>query len=161
MIKYSAFVLTILTIPNPILRQVAEPVKSAEILRPEFQKFLDGMIATMKKDGVGLAAPQVGISQRAIIVQTKNGPEAFINPKIISASIRESESEEGCLSIPGVWGIVKRHTKIKVKALNKNGEKVLIKASGLEAVIFQHEIDHLDGILFIDKVEKITRGTIL
>ncbi|MFH1253020.1 MAG: peptide deformylase [Candidatus Uhrbacteria bacterium] len=153
--------LPILTNPNPTLRKVSKPVKSAEILRPEFQKFLDEMIETMKRDGVGLAAPQVGILERAIIVKTKTGPEAFINPKIISASLRLAEGEEGCLSVPGVWGIVKRHTKVKIKAFNRRGEKVLIKASDLEAVIFQHEIDHLDGILFIDKVEKITRGAIL
>jgi len=153
--------LTILTNPNPILREVSKPVDPAEILRPEFQRFLDEMIETMKEGGVGLAAPQVGVAKRFIIVKTKTGPEAFINPKIFSASIRKINSEEGCLSVPGVWGIVKRHSKVKVKALNRRGEKVLIKASGLESIIFQHEIDHLDGILFIDKVEKITRGTIL
>jgi len=153
--------LDILTTPNQILRQVSEPVILAEILLPKFQKFLDEMIETMKKDGVGLAAPQVGINKRFIIVQTKNGPEPFINPKIFSTSIRKVKSEEGCLSIPGVWGIVKRFNKVKVKAINRQGEKVLIKASGLEAIIFQHEIDHLDGILFTDKVEKITRGAIM
>lgn len=150
--------LQILTNPNPILRNVSKPVELAEILRPEFQFFLDEMIETMKKDGVGLAAPQVGINKRFIIVQTKNGPEAFINPKIFSTSLLKTDSEEGCLSIPGVWGIVKRFKKVKVRALNRKGEKVMIKASGLEAVIFQHEIDHLDGILFIDQVEKIPKG---
>ncbi|MFA6131584.1 MAG: peptide deformylase [Patescibacteria group bacterium] len=153
--------LTILTNPNPILRDVSKPVEPAEILRPAFQKFLDEMIETMVKDGVGLAAPQVGVGKRFIIVQTKSGPQAFINPKIFSTSIRKVSSEEGCLSVPGVWGIVKRHSKVKVKALNRLGEKVIIKASGLESIIFQHEIDHLDGILFIDKVEKITRGASL
>lgn len=146
--------LTILTNPNPILREISKPVEPAEILRPKFQKFLDEMIETMLKDGVGLAAPQVGVNQRFIIVKTKTGPEAFINPKIFSTSVRKVNSEEGCLSVPGVWGIVKRFSKVKVKALNRQGEKVMIKASGLEAIIFQHEIDHLDGILFIDKVEK-------
>jgi len=153
--------LTILTNPNSILRNVSKPVEPAEVLRPEFQAFLDEMIETTKKDGVGLAAPQVGINKRFIIVQTKKGLEAFINPKIFSTSIRKVESEEGCLSVPGVWGIVKRFSKIKVKALNRLGEKVMIKASGLESIIFQHEIDHLDGILFIDKVEKFTRNTVL
>lgn len=153
--------LTIITNPNPILRQVAEPVRPAEILRLEFQKLLDEMIETMKKNGVGLAAPQIGVSQRAIIVKTKTGPEAFINPKIISASIRKTEGEEGCLSVPNVWGIVKRYAKVKIKALNRRGEKVLIKATGLESVIFQHEIDHLNGILFIDKIEKTTRSMVM
>ncbi len=149
--------LTILIDPNPILRQVSEPVDPAEISRLEFQKFLDEMIVTMDEKGVGLAAPQVGKNQRVIIVKTKNGPEAFINPKIFSTSLLKTHSEEGCLSVPGIWGIVKRFRKIKVKALNRRGEKVMIKASGLEAIIFQHEIDHLDGILFIDKAEKFLK----
>lgn len=150
--------LTILTNPDPILREVSKPVETAEISRPEFQKFLDEMIKTMDNRGVGLAAPQVGVNKRFIIVQTKNGPEAFINPKIFSTSLLKTNSEEGCLSVPGVWGIVKRFRKVKVKALNRQGKKIIIKASGLEAIVFQHEIDHLDGVLFIDKVKKITLG---
>jgi len=146
--------LTILTDPNPNLRQVAKPVEPAEILKLGFQKFLDEMLETMADKGVGLAGPQVGVSKRVIIVQTKSGPEAFINPKIFSTSLLRSDGEEGCLSVPGVWGIVKRFKKVKVKALNRKGEKVVIKASGLESVIFQHEIDHLDGVLFIDKGRK-------
>lgn len=151
--------LTILTNPNPTLRKISQPVETAEILRPDFQKLIDEMIETMvKADGVGLAAPQVGVNQRLIIVQTKNGPEAFINPKIFSVSLRQAVGEEGCLSVPGVWGLVKRHKKVKLKAFNRNGKKIVIKADGMPAVAFQHEIDHLDGVLFIDKVEKITRG---
>ena len=153
--------LTILTNPNPILRQISEPVEPAEILRPEFQKFLDEMIETMKEKGVGLAAPQVGVNKRAIIVQTKNGYEAFINPKIFSTSLLRDSKEEGCLSVPGVWGVVKRYRRVKIKALNRKGEKIMFKAKGLESIIFQHEIDHLDGILFIDKADKIMSGTVL
>lgn len=149
--------LTILTNPNPILRQIAAPVETAEILKPEFQNFLDEMIATMNDKGVGLAGPQVGVSKRVIIVKTKTGPEVFINPKIFSNSLFKNEGEEGCLSVPGVWGMVKRFKRIKVKALNRKGEKEMIKASGLEAVIFQHEIDHLDGVLFVDKVERLLK----
>lgn len=150
--------LTILTDPDPILRRISEPVDPAEISRPQFQNFLDEMIVTMNEKGVGLAAPQVGENKRVIIVKTKNGPEAFINPKIFSTSLLKTNSEEGCLSVPEVWGTVKRFRKVKVKALNSKGEKVIIKASGLESVIFQHEIDHLDGVLFIDKAEKIIHG---
>jgi len=147
----------IITNPNPILRQVSEPVDSAEILRPDFQKLIDEMIEAMKDKGVGLAAPQIGINKRLIIVQTKTGPEAFINPKIFSTSLLKHEGEEGCLSVPGVWGMVKRFKKVKVKALNRKGEKVMLTATGLESVIFQHEIDHLDGVLFIDKVERLLK----
>jgi peptide deformylase len=147
--------LPILINPNPILRKISEPVEAAEIPRPDFQKLIDEMTETLiRANGVGLAAPQVGLSKRLIIVQTKNGPTAFINPKIFSTSLSKKENEEGCLSVPGVWGIVKRHAKVKVKALNRQGEKVMIKAGGLESIIFQHEIDHLDGILFIDKVSQ-------
>lgn len=116
------------------------------------------MIETVNGRGIGLAAPQVGTNKRIIIVQTKNGPTAFINPKIFSTSLFKNSGEEGCLSVPGVWGVVKRFKKVKIKALNRQGEKIIIKADGLESRIFQHEIDHLDGLLFIDKVEKITHG---
>jgi peptide deformylase len=150
--------LPILVNPNPILHQISEPVEPAEILHPKFQKLIDEMMETMKDKGVGLAAPQVGVSKRMIIVQTKTGPEVFINPKIFSTSFLKTNSEEGCLSVPGVWGIVKRFRKVKIKALNRKGEKVMLKASGLESVIFQHEIDHLNGILFIDKIERLSKA---
>lgn len=149
--------LEILLNPNPLLRLIAQPVETTEILEPNFQAWLEAMIETMlEAKGVGLAAPQVGVSKRVIIVQSKKGPEIFINPKIISASLRKIESEEGCLSIPGVSGFVKRHSKIKVRALNRHGEKVFLKATAPEAIIFQHEIDHLNGILFIDKARNIS-----
>lgn len=149
--------LTILTNPNPILHEISKPVEPTEISRPEFQKFLDEMIETIKEAGLGLAAPQVGVNKRFIIVKIKNGFEPFINPEIVSVSWRKADSEEGCLSVPGVWGIVRRRAKVRVKALNRRGEKIKIKAKGLEAFIFQHELDHLDGILFIDKVRRFIK----
>jgi peptide deformylase len=112
-------------------------------------------------DGIGVAAPQIGVLKRIIIVKTANGAEAFINPKIISSSIRRVESEEGCLSVPGVYGIVKRHASVKVKAYDKDGKKIKFKTGGLQSIIFQHEIDHLDGILFIDKVIRYTNTPLL
>jgi peptide deformylase len=149
--------MTILKEPNPELRKKSEPVGAEELASPGMQKTIDELTETMKiADGIGIAAPQVGIRKRIIIVATPDGPTAYINPKIISASLRKVESEEGCLSVPGVYGIVKRNQKVKVKALDRNGNKHLIKASGLQAIIFQHEIDHLDGVLFIDRVERFT-----
>jgi peptide deformylase len=101
---------------------------------------------------------QIGVHKRVIIVDEGTGPQAYINPTIVSRSFRKGHFiEEGCLSIPGIWGYVTRNKKIRVNALNRHGDDVSIKADGLASVIFQHEIDHLDGILFIDKVDEYTR----
>ncbi len=151
--------LQVLTNPNEKLRKISRPVTDEELQSDETQKLIDNMIETMaEENGVGLAAPQVGEHMRILIAQTQNGAEAFINPKIISRSRRTMESQEGCLSIPGVWGIVERSKTVKIKAKNRSGEPVRLKASGLASVIFQHEIDHLNGILFIDRAKKIQEG---
>ncbi|MFC1788104.1 peptide deformylase [Patescibacteria group bacterium] len=149
--------LEVLKNPNPFLREKSTPLKEDEISAPTTQDLIDSMIKTMHEtNGIGIAAPQVGVHQRMIIVETGHGPIAFINPKITSKSLRKIESEEGCLSVPDVYGIVKRHKKIKVEALSREGKLLKLEVTGLQAVIFQHEIDHLDGILFIDKVKKYT-----
>lgn len=145
--------------PNKQLRQVSKPISDEDLKSPEIQKLIDDMIVSMDKArGVGLAAPQIGKGIRLIIAETDEGPTAFANPKIISTSTRMVDSEEGCLSVPGVYGIVKRHKAVKVKAKDRFGNAVRLKAGGLLSIIFQHEIDHLDGILFIDKAEKIIKG---
>lgn len=145
--------LTVLTHPDNRLRTISDPVAKDDLASAKTQTFIDHLVEALHEyDGVGIAAPQVGIAKRVIVVQTKTGPEVFVNPKILSKSLRVIESEEGCLSVPEVFGTVKRHKSVKVRALNRKGEKIQLKASGFEAVIFQHEIDHLDGILFIDKV---------
>lgn len=149
--------LPVLQDPNVVLREIAAPFAVAEIGTPRVQELIDNMVQTMHaSNGVGIAGPQVGVKERIIIVETGNGPEAFLNPEIISASPRMVNSEEGCLSIPGVFGIVKRHRAVTVRALDRHGREHTLQAKGLPAIIFQHEIDHLNGILFIDKVEKIT-----
>ena len=149
--------LTILCEPNPDLRQKSEPIELSLLKDPKMQAWLDELTETMKvADGIGIAAPQTGTRKRVIIVQTKTGPKAFINPKIFSSSLRKVNSEEGCLSVPGVFGIVRRHRSVKVKAYDRDGKKMQFKCDGLESIIFQHEIDHLDGVLFIDKVERYT-----
>jgi len=149
--------LDVLKNPNHGLREKSEPLTKQEVVSDETKKLITDLIETMKvEDGVGIAAPQVGVHKRVIIVDNGEGVKAFINPKIISRSIRKTDSEEGCLSVPGIFGIVKRNKKVKVKAIDENGEPVRVSASGLTATVFQHEIDHLDGILFIDKVERYT-----
>lgn len=148
--------LTVLHNPNPELRVISQPVTDADILRPETQQLIDQLMDTMvEENGVGIAAPQVGEHLRIIIVETPHGVQAFINPEITSRSVRMVSSIEGCLSVPGISGAVKRHSSVKVKAKNRQGEMVEIKANGLQAIIFQHEIDHLDGILFIDRATNL------
>ena len=118
------------------------------------------MTETMLKsqpEGVGLAAPQVGVSKRIIVVKTEKGPAVFINPKIVKKSRKKEAEEEGCLSLPGIWLKVKRVSEVELAALDINGKKIKIKIGGLLARIFQHEIDHLDGILIINRVNIIQK----
>jgi|YNPNPStandDraft_1061719.scaffolds.fasta_scaffold14532_3 peptide deformylase len=149
--------LNILTYPNEKLKQTSIEVTPAEMKDWSLQIFIDEMIETMKQaKGIGLAAPQVGKNIR-IIIATKDDGEiyALINPEIIKKSFSKVKSEEGCLSIPGKIGIVKRYKTIEVKALDRLGKEIKIKANGLFSIVLQHEIDHLDGVLFIDKAERI------
>lgn len=150
--------LTVLHEPNPELRIVSAMVTDMEIRDAKTQTIIDELMVTMiDENGVGIAAPQVGVHQRIIIVETANGIVPYINPEITSRSVRIVSSIEGCLSVPGVSGVVKRHSSVKVKAKNRDGENVEVKANGLLAIIFQHEIDHLDGVLFIDRATKLTK----
>lgn len=153
---------SVLSLPNDRLRETSRELSDAEIVSPEIQTLIKDMIQTMKiENGVGLAAPQIGKHIRLIIAETKKGPEAFLNPKIVDRSMRMVESQEGCLSIPGVWGIVTRHKTVSVEAKNALGQIVEIDAKGLLAIIFQHEIDHLDGILFIDRAHTLKEPSTL
>ena len=146
----------ILTEPTPSLRKRSEEVETREITTPAFQAFIDTLTRTMfVEDGIGIASPQVGKNIRVIIVNLKEGASCFINPELTKVSDAMIESEEGCLSVPGRSGIVKRHKRVSVKALNRHGRRVELDLSGLMAIVFQHEIDHLDGILYIDKAIKI------
>lgn len=146
------------TEPNNELRVRSLDVPAADVGSDRVKKLIAELTETMNaENGCGIAAPQVGIHERVIIVDSGKGPKAYLNPEIVSRSFRTFLFEEGCLSVPGVWGMVKRHRGVKVKALGADGEEVTVDATGLEAVIFQHEIDHLDGVLFIDRVEKFTR----
>jgi peptide deformylase len=141
-------ILEIKKYPDPILRKKCEEVKE---ITPEVKKLIEDMIETMEKnEGVGLAAPQVGILKRIIVVETPEAPKGFINPQIFKKSKEKEIMEEGCLSFPGLFLKIKRAKEIEIEALDENGGK--IKAEGILAKILQHEIDHLDGILFIDKI---------
>lgn len=143
----------IITYPNELLRQKSKPVKTDYIFSPEFKKLVADMRKAIKiGGGVGLAAVQIGVLQRVILVEIDGRPELFINPVISSKSWKKIAIEEGCLSVPGVHGYVKRSCAVTVKALNEAGEKITLKAQGLPAIIFQHEVDHTNGILFIDKL---------
>ncbi len=142
--------------PAKELRVVSQPVALDRIGSADLNKLIEDLKATMKvENGVGIAAPQVGIHERVIIVEMESGPEAFINPEITERAFKLVDSDEGCLSVPECFGVVKRHRTVTVKALNAQGETVIVKAKALPAIIFQHEIDHLDGILFIDRAEDI------
>jgi len=146
----------ILIHPNKILHKKSEPVKASSILSAKFKKLITDMAETMlAKDGVGLAAPQIGESIRVIVVNTKDGVLPLINPEIKKKSWRQETDEEGCLSVPGVYGYVKRPANIEVSGLTQTGEKIDLKAKGLLARVIQHEVDHLDGILFIDKAKRL------
>ena len=140
--------LKIVKIGDPVLRSVCRPV---EKITPRTIQILDDMIETMRAaDGVGLAAPQVGVLRRIVVIETPDeGLIELINPKII-AYAGEQRSEEGCLSIPGKYGLTVRPMYVTVRALNRKGETIEINGSGLLAKAFCHEIDHLDGKLYID-----------
>jgi len=143
--------------PEIVLRKKAKEITE---ITSEIKKLAEGMTETMLKsqpEGVGLAAPQVGVSKRIIVVKTEKGPAVFINPKIVKKSRKKEAEEEGCLSLPGIWLKVKRVSEVELAALDINGKKIKIKIGGLLARIFQHEIDHLDGILIINRVNIIQK----
>jgi peptide deformylase len=152
--------LPLVTLPTPSLRSRSVEVDPKDIGTTEFQSFLDNLIETMfVEDGVGIAAPQVGRNQRIFIVnEKKKGATAYINPEVEIIGDLTEDSEEGCLSVPGVWGMVKRAKKVHVKALDRHGRRVEFDMKAFPAIVFQHEFDHLEGILFIDKAYKILKG---
>lgn len=147
--------LKIITQPNPILRKKSNLINLKEISSREFRGLLSSMIKTMlKTDGAGLAAPQIGKDIRLAVINSKDEPICLINPKIMKKSWAKELGQEGCLSIPGIFGEVKRHKKITVAYYDQAGKKIKQSVRGLMARVMQHEIDHLDGILFIDKMVK-------
>ncbi|MFP5527782.1 peptide deformylase [Peptococcus simiae] len=145
----------IVTAGDPILRKTARPVDE---VTDRTRQILTNMTETMyHAHGVGLAAPQVGISRRMIVVDVGDGLMQLINPEIVKKEGLQ-EGPEGCLSVPGFNGIVIRANQVQVKALNEEGQEVTIDAEGFKARALQHEIDHLDGILYTDKASNVERA---
>jgi peptide deformylase len=146
-------ILEIKKYPDPVLKKKAGEVKA---VNDEIRNIIDDMKETMKEsNGVGLAAPQVGISKRIIVVDLeflKQGTFELVNPKITGRSKETDMDEEGCLSFPNVFLKIKRSKKVEVLAKDRDGKEITIKASGLSARVLAHEIDHLDGILFFDRL---------
>src|SRR5215510_9736863 len=156
---------TIVTLPDPVLKRKAHSVNKFD---KNLHALLDDMVETMREaPGVGLAAPQIGLSERIIVIEYFERPEdeeveeapkkvwAVINPEIVKASDEMLMGVEGCLSIPGLVGEVERHAEVQVKGLNRHGKPMKVKAKGWLARIFQHEIDHLNGVLFTERATRI------
>jgi len=154
----------ILTEPNKILRQKSLKVEKVD---QDIQKLIDDMFETMyAAPGIGLAAIQVGVPKRVIVLDTARKdepkkPMSFVNPEVIKKSQKNSTYEEGCLSVPGQFAEIERPDKCHIKYLDYNGKSQEIKAEGMLATCIQHEMDHLEGILFIDYLSKLKRSMIV
>jgi peptide deformylase len=137
----------VIELPNEVLRARAKEVSK---FNEGLARLLDNMKDTLyAENGLGLAAPQIGVSKRVVVIDTKDNYMELINPVILEKS-GEQIGSEGCLSVPGLVGMVKRAENVKVKAYNRHGEEITVEGTGLLARALQHEIDHLDGVLFID-----------
>jgi peptide deformylase len=155
---------TILIAPDPRLKAVAEIVDKVD---GKVRKLIDDMLETMyKADGVGLAAVQIGVAKRIVVldVDQKDGnrnPRVFVNPKLTWASEETLVHEEGCLSVPDIWEEVERPATVKCDYLDREGKPQQLEADGMLAVCLQHEIDHLNGTLFIDHLSRLKRSMVL
>ena len=153
-------ILSLVEFPDPILKKVAEPVgKIDDAVRELLRDMADSMYDA---PGIGLAAPQIGLSRRLIVVdvnwrEQERRPRAYVNPEIVFIE-GTMVFEEGCLSVPGFQSEVKRASRVVVKAFDPDGKPVEVDAEGIEAVCFQHEIDHLNGLLFLDHISRLKRG---
>tara|TARA_A100001234_G_scaffold141167_1_gene123993 strand:- start:1564 stop:2082 length:519 start_codon:yes stop_codon:yes gene_type:complete len=155
---------SILTEPNKLLRQVSKPI---EKVTKETQKLMDDMLQTMyAANGIGLAAIQIGVPQRIIVMDlskdpNKKEPRYFVNPVIKNKDPEKATYEEGCLSVPNQFAEIDRPSQCDVEYLDYNGKKQFLHAEGLLATCIQHEMDHLEGILFIDYLSKLKRSMII
>jgi len=149
-----------LEFPDPRLRTKAVPVEPARVTEPAFQQLLDDMFETMyEAPGIGLAASQVDVHQRFMVIdisEEKNEPRVFINPEIVERA-GDQVYQEGCLSVPGIYADVTRANEITVRFLDRRGQAQELHADGLLAVCIQHEMDHLDGKLFVDYLSPLKR----
>lgn len=157
---------------HPVLRQRAAEVDPAELATPAFQQLLDDLVDTMREyDGVGIAAPQVHVGKRAAVMEVKGNPRYpqlpdypltwFVNPVVTLLTDEEFDMWEGCLSVPDVRGKVPRRKRVRVDAVDRQGTPFSMEAEGVFAAIVQHELDHLDGKLFVDRVRDTSTLTFL
>jgi peptide deformylase len=155
----------ILKLPHPLLKKVSKPV---EKITPEIISLMDDMLETMyAAPGIGLAAVQIGVPKRLVVIDTARDDEApknplyFINPELVWSSEELNEHEEGCLSIPEVYDKVKRPAQVRVRFLDRTGAEREMHCEGLLATCIQHEIDHLNGVLFIDRLSRLKRDRVI
>lgn len=154
----------LIILPDPVLRQVSKPIERVDA---DIQRLVDDMLETMyDAPGIGLAAIQVGVARRMLVIDlSKEGEEkqplVFINPEIVSSSDERSVYEEGCLSIPDYYAEVERPAKVTAKYLDREGKEQSVEADGLLATCLQHEIDHLNGVLFIDHISRLKREMVI
>lgn len=145
-----------------VLRRRAEEIPEVD---EGLRKLVRDMFETMyHAEGIGLAGPQVGVDRRVIVVDVREEgttPLALVNPRIVEFAADTDKAEEGCLSIPGVSGVVERSTRVVVEALSESGEPVRVEAEGLLGRCLQHEVDHLDGVLFVDRLSPLKRNMVL
>ena len=152
-------VLPIRVLGDPVLRIETTPV---DVVTDDVRKLIDDMFDTMHAaNGIGLAAPQVGRSERVAVVDVDKARYALVNPEIVAADGKKEKTEEGCLSIPDIYGDVERPTRVVVSALDRDGKPIEVEATGLLGRCFQHEIDHLHGKLFIDHLSFLKRRSAL
>jgi peptide deformylase len=159
-------ILKVARLGHPILRQVAEAVSPEAIGSPEIQQLIEDMLETMEEyDGAGLAAPQVHVSRRVVIYGVQGNPRypdaedvpltVLVNPKITPATTETDEDWEGCLSVPDMRGQVPRYTRVKVEAYGRDGRPLRFTAAGFHARVVQHECDHLDGKVYLDRMRSL------
>lgn len=155
-------VLKIELLGSAVLRRRAGEIADID---EDLRRLVRDMFETMyAAEGIGLAGPQVGVDRRLIVVDVgdeTSAPMALINPQVVEASDERDRAEEGCLSIPGVAGVVERHSRVVVEGLSETGEPVRVEADGLLGRCLQHEIDHLDGVLFVDRLSPLKRNMVL
>lgn len=150
-VEVAVAVRRIVKLGEPVLRQKSKKIHRVD---ESIKHLVDDLIDTVRDaGGAGLSAPQIGVPLRAIVTDVDDRLRVVINPEVVEASEEEVEADEGCLSIPGIWGPLARKARVTVRGLSATGKPVKIKSEGIEARCFQHEIDHLNGVLFIDLID--------
>ncbi|ARQ08507.1 peptide deformylase [Rhizobium etli] len=154
----------LIILPDPVLRQLSKPIERVDA---DLQRLADDMLETMyDAPGIGLAAIQIGVPRRILVIDVsregeEKQPQVFINPEIVKSSDDRSVYEEGCLSIPDYYAEVERPATVSVKYLDREGKEQMVEADGLLATCLQHEIDHLNGVLFIDHISRLKREMVI